>query len=145
MSVFTLAISCLTTSNLPWFMDLIFQVPVQYCSLSHQTSLSPPDTSTNEHHFHFSPAASFFLELLVIARHRFSITYWILLTWEAYLSISYRFAPLYCSWGSCDRNTDLVCHSLLQWTTFCQNSSLSPIHFEWPCRAWASYIILFNS
>ena len=25
MSVFTLAISCLTTSNLPWFMDLAFQ------------------------------------------------------------------------------------------------------------------------
>ena len=27
----TLAISCLTTSNLPWFMDLTFQVPMQYC------------------------------------------------------------------------------------------------------------------
>ena len=33
MSTFTLAISCLTTSNLPWFMDLTFQVPMQYCSL----------------------------------------------------------------------------------------------------------------
>ena len=30
VSVFTLAISCLTMSNLPWFTDLIFQVPVQY-------------------------------------------------------------------------------------------------------------------
>ena len=28
MSTFTLAISCLTTSNLPWFMHLTFQVPV---------------------------------------------------------------------------------------------------------------------
>ena len=37
MSVFTLAISCLTMSNLPWFMDLTFQVPMQYCSLQHQT------------------------------------------------------------------------------------------------------------
>ena len=27
MSMFTLAISCWTTSNLPWFMDLTFQVP----------------------------------------------------------------------------------------------------------------------
>ena len=26
--MFTLAISCLTTSNLPWFMDLTFQVPI---------------------------------------------------------------------------------------------------------------------
>jgi len=31
--MFTLAISCLTTSNLAWLMDLIFQVPMQYCSL----------------------------------------------------------------------------------------------------------------
>ena len=31
MSTVPLAISCLTTSNLPWFMDLTFQVPVQYC------------------------------------------------------------------------------------------------------------------
>ena len=35
MSIFTLAISCLATSNLPWFMDLAFQVPMQYCSLQH--------------------------------------------------------------------------------------------------------------
>ena len=33
--MFTLAIYCLTTSNLPWFMDLTFQVPMQYCSLQH--------------------------------------------------------------------------------------------------------------
>ena len=34
MSVFTLAISCLTTSNLPWFRDPTIQVPMQYCSYS---------------------------------------------------------------------------------------------------------------
>ena len=28
--MFTLAISCLTTSNLHWYMDLTFQVPMQY-------------------------------------------------------------------------------------------------------------------
>ena len=64
--MFILAISCLTTSSLPWFMDLTFQVPVQYCSLWHQTFLSPPDTFTTKHHFRFGPAASFFPELLVI-------------------------------------------------------------------------------
>ena len=32
-------ISCLTTSNLAWFMDPTFQVPVQYCSLQHQILL----------------------------------------------------------------------------------------------------------
>ena len=39
MSMFTFAISCWTTSNLPWFMDLTFQVPMQYCSLQHQILL----------------------------------------------------------------------------------------------------------
>ena len=38
-SMFTLTISCLTTSSLPWFMDLTFQLPMQYCSLQHQTLL----------------------------------------------------------------------------------------------------------
>ena len=42
MLMFTLAISYLTTSNLPWFMDLTFQVPMQYCSLQHQTFLPSP-------------------------------------------------------------------------------------------------------
>ena len=35
----------LTKSNLPWFMDLTFPVPMQYCSLQHWTLLPPPDTS----------------------------------------------------------------------------------------------------
>ena len=33
MCMFTLAISCLTIANLPWLVDLTFQVPMQYCSL----------------------------------------------------------------------------------------------------------------
>ena len=46
MSTVTLAIFCLVTSNLPWFMDLTFQVPLQYCSLQHWTLLPSPVTST---------------------------------------------------------------------------------------------------
>ena len=78
MLMFTLDISCLTTSNLPWFMDLTFQVPLQYCSLQHQTLFSPPDTSTTERRFRFGPAALFFLELLVIALYPSAIAYRIL-------------------------------------------------------------------
>ena len=37
--MFTLAIFCLTTSNLPWFMDLTFLVPMQHCSLQQWTLL----------------------------------------------------------------------------------------------------------
>ena len=65
--MFTLAISYLTTSNLPCFMDLTFQAPMQCHFLQHWSLLSPPDTSTTEQCFHFSPATSFFLDLLVIA------------------------------------------------------------------------------
>ena len=71
-----LAISCLTTSNLHWFMDLTFDGPMQYFSLHHQTLLLPPDIATTEHCFWFGPAGSFFLELLIIG-HCFSpVAYW---------------------------------------------------------------------
>ena len=43
-------------------------------------------------------------------------------TWGVLLSVSYHFAFSYCSWGSQGKNTEVVCHSLLQWTTFCQIS-----------------------
>ena len=62
MSMFTLAISCLTTSNLPWFMDLTFPVPMPYCSLKHQTWLPSPVTSTTRCCFCFGSVSSFFLE-----------------------------------------------------------------------------------
>ena len=63
--MFTLAISYLTTSNLPCFMDLTFQVPLQYCSLHHCTLLSLIDTPTTRWCFHFASAPSFFLELFL--------------------------------------------------------------------------------
>ena len=43
MSMFILTTPCLITSNLPCFMELTFQVPMHYCSLQHETLLSPPD------------------------------------------------------------------------------------------------------
>ena len=46
MSIFILAISYLTMSNLPWFMDLTSQVPTQDCSLQHRTLLSSLVMST---------------------------------------------------------------------------------------------------
>ena len=39
--MFPLAISCLITYNLPWFMDQTFHVPMQYYSLQYSTLLSP--------------------------------------------------------------------------------------------------------
>ena len=62
MSMFTLAISCLTTSNLPWFMDLTFQVPMQYYSLQHQSLLPSLATCTSGCWFCFGSVSSFRLE-----------------------------------------------------------------------------------
>ena len=73
MSMFTLAISCLTTSNLPRFMDLTFQVPMQYCSLQHQTLLLSPVTSTTGCCFCLGSILSFFLELFL---HWSPVAYW---------------------------------------------------------------------
>ena len=73
MLMFTLAISCLTTSNLPWFMDLTFQVPMQYCSLQHQTLLPSPVISTTGCCFCFGSISSVFLEVFL---HWSLVAYW---------------------------------------------------------------------
>ena len=65
MPMFTLDISCLTTSNILCFMDLTFQVPVQYCSLQHWTLFPSPATSTTGCGLHFCSIYSFFLELFL--------------------------------------------------------------------------------
>ena len=126
-------------ANLPGFMDQwMFQVPMQYCSLQHQTLLSPPDTSTNELCFRFGPAFSLFLELLVIALCSSPVVYWTP-AWGAHLPkwwVSYLFALSYYSRDSGGKNTGVICHSLLQWTMFGQNSPQWPVHLRWPWMAW---------
>ena len=77
ISMSTLAMSYMNTSSLPWFMGLTFQVYMQHCSLQHQSLLSPPDTFTTKCCFHFGSAASFFLELLVLALRSSLVAYWI--------------------------------------------------------------------
>ena len=138
MTTFTLAISCLTTSNLPWFMDLTFQVPMQYCSLQHLTLLLSPITSTTGCCFAFSIPA-FFLELFL---------HW---SQEAYgaptnLGSSYFSVLSFCLFilfmGFSRQEYWKICHPLLQWTTFFQTSPLWPIHLWWPHTAWLSFIEL---
>ena len=73
MSTFTLVISCLITSNLPWFMNLTFWVLMQCCSLQHWTLLLTPVPSTTGHCFCFDSIPSFFLELFL---HWSPAAYW---------------------------------------------------------------------
>ena len=83
--------------------------------------------------FCFGSVFSFFLELLL---YWSPVAYGHLLTCGVHLSVSYLFTFSYCSWGSQGKNTEVVCHSLLQWTTFCQNSPPSPVCLGWPYMAW---------
>ena len=39
-------------------------------------------------------------------------------------------------WSSQGKNIEVVCHSLLQWTTFCQNSPPGPVCLGCPYTAW---------
>ena len=73
MLMFTLTLFCLITSNLPWFMDLTFQFPRQYCSLQHWTLLLSLVTSTAGSSFCFGSVSSFFLELFL---HWSPVAYW---------------------------------------------------------------------
>ena len=118
--MFTLAISCLTTSYLPWFMDLTFPVPMQYCSLQHRTLLPSPVTSTTGWCFCFGSVSSFSLKLFL---HSFPVAYWAPtnLGNSSFSVLSFCLFILFM--GFLREEYWSVCHSLLLWTMFCHNSS----------------------
>ena len=133
MSMFTLVISSLTTSNLPWFMDLMFQVLMQYCSLQHQTLLLSPVTSTTGRCFHFGSIYSFLLELFLNSS---SVAYWAptSLGSSSFSVISFCLFILFMVFSRQKYWPGLP--FLFQWTTFCQNSPLLLVHLGWLYVAW---------
>ena len=92
----------LAVSNLLWFMDHTFQVPMQYCSLQHQTLLPSPVRSTTGCWFFFSSVSSFFLQLFF---HWPQKHIGHLPTYGIHLSVSYLFVFSYFCWGSQGKNT----------------------------------------
>ena len=74
--MFTLAVSCLTTSNLPWFMDVTFRVHIQYCSLQHWALLPSPVTSTTGHCFTLAPSLHSFWSYFSTVSGSILGTYW---------------------------------------------------------------------
>ena len=130
MSTFTLAISCLTTSNLPWFMDLTVQVPVQYCSLQHWTLLLSPVISTTGYCFCFGSITSFFLELFL---HWSPVAYWAPTDLGSSSFSILSVCLSYYSWDSQGKNTGVVCHSLLPaYLTYMQSTS-------WEMPGWKKH------
>ena len=132
MLTFSLVISCLIPSNLPWFMDLTFQVPMQYCSLPHQSLLSSPVTSTTGCCFCLGSLTSSFLELFL---HWSPVAYWAPTDLRS-SSFSVLSFCLLLFMGFSRQEYWSGCHSLHQQTIFCWNSPPWPVCLSWPYMAW---------
>ena len=132
--MFTLAFSCLLDSNLPWFMDLTFQLPMQYCCLQHQTLLPSPVTSTTGHCFHFGSVSSFFLELFL---HSSPVAYWHLPIWGVHLSVSYLFFffILFMGFSREEYWCGLPFPSPVD-HVLSELSTMTPVHLGCPYTAW---------
>ena len=137
--MFTLAISCLTTSNLPWFMDLTFQVPMQYCSLQHWTLLPSPSYPTLSVVFTLAQPLHSTWNYFP---HCSPVPYWAPTNRSSSSFSVISFCLFILFMGSQGKNNEMVCHSLFQWTTFCQTSPPWPASLGWPQRAWLSFIEL---
>ena len=107
-------------------MDLTFQVPMQYCSLQHQTLLPSPVTSTTGCCFRFGSVSSFFLELFL---HCSPVACWAPTNLEGSSFSVLSFCLSYYSWGSQGKNIEEVFHSLPQWTSLSELSTM--IHPSW--------------
>ena len=112
---------------------------MQYCSLWHWTLLLSPVTSTTGYCFCFGSFPSFCLELFL---HWSPVAYWAptYLGSFSFSILSFCLFILFMVFSS--KNTEVVCHSLLQWTTFCLTSPPGPISLGWPHMAWLSFIEL---
>ena len=52
---------------------------------------------------------------------------------------AYLFAFSYCLWGFWGKSSEMACHSLLQWSMFCQNSPLWPVLLGWTCMVYMAH------
>ena len=135
----TTNISCLTTSYLPWFMDLTFQVPMQYCSLHHQTLLPSLVTFTTGYCFYFRSVSSFFWSYFSTDLQCILGTYWP----GEFIFQCPIFLPFHAvHWVLKARILRWFFPSLLQWTTFCDNCPPWPIHLGYPTCMAHSFIEL---
>ena len=105
-------------------MDLTFQVPMQYFSVTQHIHNQVPSL--------FWPSGFVLSGAVVVGLHSSPGAYSTPSAWRAHLLVSYLFAFLYSSCCSYGKNIGVICHSFLQWITFCQNPPLWPIHLERP-------------
>ena len=134
MLMFMLAISCLTKFNLPWFMDLTLD-------LYEMLFFTASDFTFTTRHIHnwasFLPWSTLFIlsrTISLLCPSNILDTYQPggLIFW-CHIFLLFHIV----SQSSRSKNTGVVCHSLLQWTMFCQNCPPWPVHLGWPCTAMA--------
>ena len=129
-----LSISCLTTSNLSSYIDLIFQVSMQHV-------FTASDFTFTTKHIHYWTLflfwPSYFIRSGAICNCPLLFPHSILdtLTCSGSSSGNISFCLFVLYMGSPGKNIGVGCLFLLQWTTFYQNSSLHPICLGWPCMA----------
>ena len=133
ISIFSLAIFCLTTSNLPSFMDLTFQVPMQYCSLQHWALLPSPVTTTAVICFCFFSISLFFLELFL---HWSLVVYWAPTTLGSSSLSVLSFCLFKLFMGFSRQEYWNVLPFLSPVNHICQNSPPWPVHLRWLYMAW---------
>ena len=140
MSTFALAVSYLTTFNLPWFMDLTFQVLMPCCSLQHWTLLLSPVISTAGYCFHFGSISSLFMELFL---HQSPVAYWA----PTDLGSSSSSVISFCLFTLFMGFSRQECWSGLLFSSgpFCQNSPPWPVCHRWPYMAWLIVSLLVKA
>ena len=121
---------------LPWFMDLTFQVPMQYCSLQHQTLRLSPVTSTTGYCFCFGFIPSFFLELFL---HWSPVAYWAPndLGSFSFGILSFYLFLMFMGFSRQEYWSDLPFPSPMD--HILSSSPPWPTHLGWPHRAWLSF------
>ena len=124
--------SCLTTSSLSWYMDLTFQVPMQYCFLQHRTLFHHQSHPQLGFIFALAPSLHLFWSYFSTDLH--PLAFWA----PTDLGISSFSILTFCLFmlfmGSQGKNSEVVFHSLLQWTTFCQTLHHDLIQWNYePC------------
>ena len=145
--MFTLAISCLTTPNLPWFMDLtsrflcnvvLYSFQLFFHHQSHPQlgivfALTQPLLSV---------AISPFFSSSILGTYQpgeftFSvISFCLLIVFMVFSRQEYWSGlPFPSPVGRILKNTEVVCLSLLP-PPFCQNSPPWPVHLQWLHMAW---------
>ena len=142
--MFTLAVSCLTTSSLPWFMDLTFQF------LTFQFFTASDFTFTSRHiqnWVSFLLWPSCFILSGAISNCPLLFPSRVLNTFRPRGFIfQCHFLPLHSVHGVLKARMlkwfEVV--SLLQWITFCQHSPPWPVHLGWPYIGWITVSLSYT-